>query len=175
MTDIINTSNNFATKENFDLAIQVSDRVAIEDVRLIDLTCNQHPREAGQDNTFRISHDVDVKVDSEASYLFVIAHFTFKGYASKDESQKPFVKIEASFLLAYKVDDFEGLTQDNFREFANLNGLYNAWPYWRELLQNTLTRMALPHLTIPVFRLLKPKPKEESRKQVVTEQETEAD
>jgi len=37
--------------------------------------------------------------------------------------------------------------------FARTNGIYNAWPYWREFVQNMIARMNLPPLVIPVFRL----------------------
>lgn len=173
MPEIVHTNTKSTSNENFALAVKVSDIVAIEDVRLIDSKCHQHPREEGKDNAFEIDHSVEVKVDREVNYVFVIAHFSFKGFASQDKKQDPFVKAEASFLLSYKVDDFEGLNEDNFREFSNLNGIYNAWPYWREFLQNTLARMALPHLTIPVFRLFKPKSSEGIRKKVATENEGE--
>jgi preprotein translocase subunit SecB len=34
-----------------------------------------------------------------------------------------------------------------------LNGVFHVWPYWREMVQNTLARMGLPPLILPVFRV----------------------
>jgi len=45
------------------------------------------------------------------------------------------------------------------RHFAETNGLYNAWPYWREFVQNTAARMSLPGLTVPVLRLGRSQPR----------------
>ena len=37
--------------------------------------------------------------------------------------------------------------------FAQVNAVFNAWPYWRELVQASLARMSMPALTVPVFRV----------------------
>ncbi len=39
--------------------------------------------------------------------------------------------------------------------FASLNGVFNAWPYFREFLQSATTRMGLPQFVLPVFRIRK--------------------
>jgi preprotein translocase subunit SecB len=62
-------------------------------------------------------------------------------------------------LLLYNIKSFEGLDEKAFMSFAELNGTYNAWPYWREFVQNITNRMQLPTLTIPVFRIQSSIPK----------------
>ena len=60
-------------------------------------------------------------------------------------------KIEASMALDYLVRDetiFALLTEEDLKEFAARNGLYNAWPYLREFFQSTSMRMGLPTLVI---------------------------
>ena len=37
--------------------------------------------------------------------------------------------------------------------FAQANGTFNLWPYWREFVQSTSTRMGLPALTVPSYRI----------------------
>jgi preprotein translocase subunit SecB len=32
-----------------------------------------------------------------------------------------------------------------------MNGIYNIWPYWREYVQTTTSRLGLPPLTLPVL------------------------
>jgi preprotein translocase subunit SecB len=99
-----------------------------------------------------------VQVDKKNGYVIVTAKFHFEAF-TESKTQKPVIFIDATFLLAYKIENFEGLTQKGFEQFANLNGIYNAWPYWREFVQNTVTRMGLPSLTIPVYRIVQPKTK----------------
>jgi hypothetical protein len=43
--------------------------------------------------------------------------------------------------------------------FAKVNGIYNAWPYLREIVQTTCARMSIPPPVLPVYRVLKPSAK----------------
>jgi len=40
-----------------------------------------------------------------------------------------------------------------FGGFAKLNGIHNAWPYFRELVQSTTGRMGIPPFTLPSYRI----------------------
>ena len=62
------------------------------------------------------------------------------------------MSIECSFLLTYSAPSVGDLTPGNLEAFAQINGIFNAWPYWREFVQNMAARMGLPQLVIPVFR-----------------------
>ena len=154
-------------KKKFDtnLGLLVSDRVQLKDIRLISSKCDQTPEAALGKKSFHISYSTEVQVDKKNGYITVIAKFHFEAFI-EGKIQKPVILIDASFLLSYKIENFEGLTQKGFEQFANLNGIYNAWPYWREFVQNTIVRMGLPSLSIPVFRIVEP-PKEKNIKQKV--------
>jgi len=142
------------SKSDFALGLMVSDRVQLMDVRLINCKCEQKPEAIKGEKFYDITHSANVNVDKEKGYLLVFAQFHFKSGSNKQITE-PMIIIEATFLLVYEIDDFEGLNKAAFEQFANLNGIYNAWPYWRELVQNTISRMELPPLTIPVFRITK--------------------
>ena len=60
--------------------------------------------------------------------------------------------VLATFVLIYSISSFEGIDERNIIAFATTNGIYNAWPYWREFLQNTTTRMGFPPVIAPPFR-----------------------
>jgi preprotein translocase subunit SecB len=143
----------------------VSDRVQLKDVRLISCKCDQTPEATLGKKSYNISYSTEVQVDRKNGYIIVTAKFHFEAF-TESKTQKPVILIDASFLLAYKIENFEGLTQKGFDQFANLNGIYNAWPYWREFVQNTVARMGLPSLSIPVFRIVE-SPKEKTIKQKV--------
>ncbi len=140
----------------------VSDRVQLKDVRLISCKCDQIPEATLGKKLYNINYSTEVQVDKKNGYIIVTAKFHFEAF-TESKTQKPVILIDASFLLAYKIENFEGLTQKGFEQFANLNGIYNAWPYWREFIQNAVTRMGLPSLSIPVFRIVEP-PKEKTIK-----------
>lgn len=144
----------------------VSDRVQLKDVRLISCKCDQTPEATLGRKTYNINYSTEVQLDKKNGYVIVTAKFHFEAF-TESKTRKPVILIDASFLLAYKIENFEGLTQKGFEQFANLNGIYNAWPYWREFVQNTVTRMGLLSLSIPVFRIVQPKTKKSVGKKTV--------
>jgi preprotein translocase subunit SecB len=159
--------NKALKKENKAVAgLLVSERVQLKDVRLISCKCDQTPEATLGKKDYGINYSTEVQIDKKNGYVIVTAKFQFKAF-TESKTQKPVILIDASFLLAYKIENFEGLTQKGFEQFANLNGIYNAWPYWREFVQNTVTRMGLPSLTIPVFRLAQSTTKKSVKKKMV--------
>jgi preprotein translocase subunit SecB len=149
----------------------VSERVQLKDVRLISCKCDQAPEATLGKKDYGINYSTKVQVDKKNGYIIVTAIFHFKAF-TESKTQKPVILIDASFLLAYKIENFEGLTQKGFEQFANLNGIYNAWPYWREFVQNTVTRMGLPSLTIPVFRIVHSTTKKSIKRKTVRKKTT---
>jgi preprotein translocase subunit SecB len=141
----------------------VSDRVQIRDVRLISSGCEQKPAGTVGKKSYDIRISTDVQTNEDQGLIVVLARFHFEASAEK-KSQERALTIDASYALTYQVESFDGLTQDGFEQFANLNGVYNAWPYWREFVQNTVGRMGLPPLTIPVFRIFEPSSKSAAAK-----------
>lgn len=133
----------------------VSNRVQIKDVRLISCSCEQKPAATAGKKSYDITTSTDVQSDKSRGLIVVIVKFHFAA-SVEEQTQEPGLTIDASFVLTYQIDSFDGLTQEGFKQFANLNGVYNAWPYWREFVQNTVGRMGLPPLTIPVFRIVEP-------------------
>ena len=147
--------NKSARTEKTFSGLMVSDRVELKDVCLITSKCNQTPKAHFGKKTYNIDYSAKVQTDKKNGYIIVIPGFHFEAFG-KNENKEPVIVIDASFVLTYKIDNFHGLTQKGFEQFANLNGIYNAWPYWREFVQNTIARMGLPALSIPVFRIVKP-------------------
>ena len=76
--------------------------------------------------------------------------------ARRARSRKAEVEVEASFQLLYALPEELKPTQREIRAFADSNAMLNSWPYWREFVQNTVSRMNLPPLVLPLFRLSPP-------------------
>lgn len=57
-----------------------------------------------------------------------------------------FVSVKATIELSYRMTaKFEN---DELDAFSRINGIYHAWPYWREFVQNSTARAGLPPLTL---------------------------
>lgn len=58
--------------------------------------------------------------------------------------------IEGSFLMTYELEDRKGITTEDAASFVIVNGVHQAWPYWRELVQSMCCRMEIDPLTLPL-------------------------
>ena len=152
---------------DYGLVVPVSDRVSIQDVRLISGGCLQTPDASRGKHSLEIDHETKAQADRKKGYVLVFLAFKLRGFPLEGKKKEPDLVIEATFLIIYRAKSLVGLKQDNFEAFAKTNGVYNAWPYWREFVQNTVTRMNLPPLTIPVFRLRPAKEKKKKAKKKI--------
>lgn len=71
---------------------------------------------------------------------------------SDEQSDRELVVLDATFQLIYSLPLELTVEEECYKHFAEINGPYNAWPYWRELVQSVTGRVGLAGITIPVFR-----------------------
>jgi hypothetical protein len=83
----------------------------------------------------------------ELRFRFEIAKY---GAATEPE---PLVLVMASFAIVYSVTGLESISDEQIYAFAKVNGVFNAWPYWRELHSSVLWRMGLPLPALPTLRV----------------------
>ncbi|WP_232379678.1 hypothetical protein [Polyangium fumosum] len=79
--------------------------------------------------------------------------------AETRESGNALVNIAAEFYLEYylKVEPPPIEMRDKlFGSFAAVNAVYNAWPYLREVVQDTSGRLGVPPIVLPVYRVPRP-------------------
>jgi hypothetical protein len=92
--------------------------------------------------------------------------------AKKPDEKKPepVVLVECAYEVDYALREGFELTPEQVKAFKDGNAIFNAWPYFREYLQNNLQRMGLPPLTAPFLRL---QPKAKPRKREKDERDSE--
>jgi preprotein translocase subunit SecB len=153
-------------KLNLASAVKVSERVDLQSVKLLTCDCKQKPKSTEGPNTFAIEKTCRFEVDKEKNIVGAFIQFTLNAFGEGVEQKKEnsFLVIDATFLLLYHIRSTEGLDDEAFSSFAEANGVYNAWPYWREFVQSVTSRMGLPTLTVPVFRISSVLPKTADKK-----------
>ena len=72
---------------------------------------------------------------------------------NEGEDTKDFLTLTATFQLTYEGENVKEIAEDSRIAFANVNAVYNAWPYLRELVQNISSRMSIPPLTVPLLKV----------------------
>lgn len=83
----------------------------------------------------------------------VFSRYTFK--AKGEEKSSPFVEMVVKFQLIYDLRDCPEISKDFFDIYEELSLGFIIWPYFREFVQNMLSRMNLPHLTLPMRKAIK--------------------
>lgn len=64
------------------------------------------------------------------------------------------LKASALFHVEYSFRWTDSkLRSGDLQTFAEVNAVFNSWPYWRQLVQSMLPSMGVHKLIIPVFRL----------------------
>lgn len=84
-------------------------------------------------------------------YVFVDLRFSAAPEGEDAEGDGAIVQLEATYLLAYGLPSARTYPADALQHFAELNGAYNVWPYWRELVQTVSGRVGLGAIVVPVF------------------------
>lgn len=87
--------------------------------------------------------------DPEHFAVHVIVVFAMRA----EPEDKPPLVLESKYQLTYSYPEWHPApTKEEVAKFAERNGIFNAWPYWRELHQNLLSRMRIPLPPLPLFR-----------------------
>jgi hypothetical protein len=138
----------------FELAAVVSDRVQISDVRVLKSSTELRTTKDLDELEFVLKSKVrvDYSVNDEKTQVIVRPSFSLSGSITTEQETDPQLSIACQFLLLYEAATLADVAEENLQAFAQLNGVYIAWPYWREFVQTMVGRMGLPRLVIPVFR-----------------------
>ena len=143
-----------SAKSKVEMAQDVAAHVEILEVKLAEthvtqkLVGDRNPKFIGygqQCTTARLADDV---IDVNAKFML---RATDQEDPPADEAGSQAI-IQATFSLKYKVENLSRFSDAQVNAFGDVNGIYNAWPFWREYVYSTLARMGLKPFTMPVCR-----------------------
>lgn len=106
---------------------------------------------------------------NKLAYGKILCNFQVAAFNAKSPD-KVIMKIAASFCINYsfryktpaaKTNLILDLTLEDIEEYSKdviyeeeINPILNAWPYWREFVQNMSARMGFPALTVPPLEIV---------------------
>jgi len=139
--------------EEMALAGDVASRVEIAEIKILQASvlCDLPP--TGEIGVLQLSQESEAETDVIGNCIYVKPRLLVEGRSQDRPSNSPVLRIEGKFLVVYNLNSHNALTDAHFKAFGRVNGLFNAWPYWREFVQSMTVRMGLPPLTLSVFRL----------------------
>lgn len=99
--------------------------------------------------------ELNIQIKDEANYKVKEEGivFVFQKYqidARKPQSKTRFFQLEVTFLV--KVFSKENFTEEFFDVYKNISLHLNTWPYLREFVNQTTSRMNVPPLTLPFYK-----------------------
>lgn len=136
-------------------AASVARSVQIERISMQSATFRSgiDPLAAPEELTLTQSHRTRYELPTEhPNKIFVFVDFDCSATKKAAPSDAPPLSVTATYLLVYAHPETSGLPSESLDSFARLNGVYNAWPYWRELIQTASGRAGVGPIVIPVFR-----------------------
>ncbi len=145
MTD----AENAKKPDQMKLAQKVSKIVEISSVNLNAIHAEKSTTEAFE------NADIGFHVESDSTRLEsrIAVEIDFTVRISKEAGDEQIALIGCNHTLVYQVsgDSTTEIDDECVKAFGKINGLYNCWPYIREIIQSTLTRLGLPPFALPVL------------------------
>ena len=139
--------------------------VEIEGVRLVEATAEtkvRSPADTGAVDLL-VNRTAEINERQDSGTFFVVAKIGTQ-LVPEQAKEEPLVSIETSFELQYRLPEGFRVDPQTLTTFAETNGIYNAWPYWREFVQSTFARMGLPPVVLPLLRAREVMEKPEAEK-----------
>lgn len=137
-------------------AMKVGPRATIIDIRLIDHRATLRGVKSSPPELMRVARAHETRREKEPDLLRVTVALTLDAaYDNEESKNNPTLTIQATYGILYKVVDLEKLSDDELGAFAEVNGSFNVWPFWRELCHSAMGRMGIEPSTIPTLRVVK--------------------
>lgn len=111
------------------------------------------PTELQLEHGYRARYEVR---SSAPEHVYVFIEFKFEATSeqkSDEPASTPALSLNATYLALYELPSAAEREERALQYFAQLNGTYNIWPYWRELVQTVTGRVGLASYVVPVLRL----------------------
>ena len=129
-------------------------KVEIEDVRLVEAnvaTRVRSPSDTGAVDLL-VNREAEISEHQEENGTFFVMATMRAQLVPEQAKEDALVSIETRFELEYRLPEGFRVDPQTLTAFAETNGIYNIWPYWREFVQSTFVRMGLPPLVLPLLR-----------------------
>lgn len=145
-------------------AAMVARFVEIQDVSMVALDAellNPNARVISQAGwQFTQERNSSHHFDDESKLLCVFLTLTTELVRSNNEEIQKLIRCSGRYVLIYSFNATGGPPPNErdlfFSAFANINAVFNAWPFFRELVHSTLGRMGLQPISLPVYRIAPP-------------------
>lgn len=141
--------------------LRVIAAVEIKGIRLVEASVRTRIRSSNDVGQARLLLDWSARLKKiQGSGAFLVTPTIDARIVPEGQEGEPAVWVRAVYELTYSLPQGFSATRSELNTFAQTNGVFNVWPYWREFVQSMFVRMNLPPLVLPVFRLAEHPPRQ---------------
>lgn len=134
------------------LMVQLAQRLnqlALEGINMLDGMCRRSPIIDFQNLPQEAEQNIQLGGGIHKSEKIIDVKASFRITVGKSTASH--IEVAANFILRYRFSGDAPMSQDELELFCRRIGGMAAWPYWREFVQSSVTRMGLPPLTVPMM------------------------
>jgi len=121
--------------------------IELEDISLRNLTLKTEEEQLGKEHKLSIKPKARHEIDSDTITFYY--KFTFTAIAP--DREKPAIRIVPEYKITYSMKTKTPIDSEFFEIFPEASLKFIIWPYFRELVQNTISRMNMPPLVLPTI------------------------
>jgi hypothetical protein len=121
--------------------------IHLETIVLSDLNVKRYDEYFGKEFGLDIRSKHRYATDGEK----IVFYSDYKLSAKSQDKEKPAIKINPEFKIEYSKQSSFVIDPEFYDIFPDASLHIIVWPYVRELIQNIVTRMGLPPLTLPTI------------------------
>ena len=121
--------------------------IELEDISLRNLTLKTDDEQFGKEYKLSIKPKASHEMDGDA----ITFYYKFTLMAKAPEKEKPAIRIVPEYKITYTKNSKTPVDPEFFEIFPEASLKFIIWPYFRELVQNTIARMNLPPLVLPTI------------------------
>lgn len=137
------SANQISTTEALELAATVAPHAVLLAIRMMHGYFQMHPAE---DFSQEEAHQVQGRVSfQQLDEVKTTALVEFRMVLPLPNAQPASsVEIRSAFEVIYQIEDRDSRGEDAAEAFTRINAIFNAWPYWREFVSNSVARTGSP-------------------------------
>src|ERR1039457_644899 len=142
-------------KEHAQSAIAFHTRANISEVRLVDarVRCSM----AIEDAAFPLESTLQFRAEDHVvgnQKVKIGTRFRFHVTTGSKGPKKPVFLVECRFDTDYELRKGYEPSNEEITAFKDAHAIFNTWPFFREFLNTTATRMGYPAPTVPFLRIV---------------------
>ncbi len=134
---------------------KVVENVSLVDIRLTRTSAESHPERLREgDDSVQIEIGTpQYRVTITSTSIHAGARFRVDVISRVERDAGAIVSIEADYLVTYALDHAGDYIEQAVRLFAEKNGVFNSWPFFRDLAHSLATKMGMPPIVVPLLKL----------------------